>query len=121
MSIRRAAHLGAGVLASYAVRVLVRLHPQRWCPPALSLRLFRLSSELTNALQTADLRRRVPDGGSRVRTDLAYSAGRHGRFDLALPLGPGPHPWVLWVHGGGWIIGTFRTSTTLRCPRERLS
>ena len=105
MSIRRAAHLGFAVLASYLVRVLVRLKPQRWCPPATSLRLFRLSSELTNSLQTAELRRRVPEGSSRVRTDLAYTSGSHGKFDLVLPLDTGPHPWVLWVHGGGWHFG----------------
>ena len=108
MSIRRAAHLGVAVLATYLVRVLVRLKPQRWCPPAISLRLFRLSSELTNAIQTADLRRRAPDSGVAVRTDLSYGAEASARFDLVLPEGPGPHPWVLWVHGGGWHFGDKR-------------
>ncbi|MFL6106433.1 MAG: alpha/beta hydrolase [Marmoricola sp.] len=108
MSIRRAAHLGVAVLATYLVRVLVRFKPQRWCPPAISLRLFRLSSELTNSIQTADLRRRVPGSGFSVRSDLAYSAGPHGRLDLAVPDGPGPHPWVVWAHGGGWHFGDKR-------------
>ena len=93
------------MLATVLVRVLGRLRPQRWCPPAISLRLFRLSSRATNAITTADLYRHVPAEGWRARTDLAYGPGRFDRFDLVLPEGPGPHPVVLWVHGGGWHFG----------------
>jgi acetyl esterase/lipase len=105
VSPRRAAHLGVAVLATFAVRVLARLKPQRWCPPAISLRLFRLSSEATNAITTANLRRHVPETGWTVRTDLEYGDGRYRRLDLALPDRPGPHPLVVWVHGGGWHFG----------------
>jgi acetyl esterase/lipase len=35
--------------------------------------------------------------------DLAYSDV--GQLDLAAPPGPGPHPAVLLVHGGGWRSG----------------
>ncbi|WP_183407085.1 alpha/beta hydrolase [Nocardioides marmorisolisilvae] len=108
MSISRAAHLGVAVLATFLVRVLVRFKPQRWCPPAISLRLFRLSSQATNAITTADLRRRVPAAGWTSRTDLSYGPGRFDRFDLAVPDRPGPHPLVVWVHGGGWHFGDKR-------------
>jgi acetyl esterase/lipase len=105
VSFTRAAHLGAAVLATFLVRVLIRFKPQRWCPPAISLRLFRLSSQATNAITTADLRRHVPAEGWTARTDLAYGPGRFERFDLAVPNRPGPHPLVVWVHGGGWHFG----------------
>jgi acetyl esterase/lipase len=93
------------VAATLLVRVLARLRPQRWCPPTISLRLFRLSSQATNAITTADLRRHVPESGFTVRHDLVYAPGRQGRLDLALPDSPGPHPLVVWAHGGGWHFG----------------
>jgi acetyl esterase/lipase len=104
----RAARLVLGVLATFAVRVLARTRPQRWCPPALSLRLFRWSSEPGTALTADHVRRFVPDGGRTVRRDLAYrpDAGRDGLLDLVLPDRPGPHPWLLWAHGGGWHFGS---------------
>jgi len=105
VSIRRAAHLGIAVLATYAVRILVHFKPQRWCPPTISLRLFRLSFTVTNAINVGDLRRHVPETGWTARTDLAYGSGRSAVFDLALPDRPGPHPLVIWVHGGGWHFG----------------
>jgi acetyl esterase/lipase len=105
VSPRRAAHLGIAVVATLAVRFLARLKPQRWCPPAISLRLFRLSSEASNAFTTADLRRHVPETGWSARTDLVYGPGRYQRFDLAVPDTVGPHPLVVWVHGGGWHFG----------------
>jgi acetyl esterase/lipase len=98
--------LATAVIASFLVRLLVRLEPQRWCPPAISLRLFRLSSGPGTAIVTADLRKHLPPGGRSVRTDLAYAdGGLEGRFDLVLPDGPGPHPLVVWFHGGGWYFG----------------
>ena len=93
------------MLANLLVRVLAHLKPQRWCPPAISLRLFRLSSEPGNAIATADLSRHVPRTGWTVRRELRYAPGRHGLLDLALPDAPGPHPLVVWVHGGGWHFG----------------
>lgn len=43
-----------------------------------------------------------------VQRDLVYSAaaGRPQKLDLYLPEGPGPHPAVLLVHGGGWLGGS---------------
>lgn len=95
-------------VGTFVVRVLTRLGPQHWCPPRISLRLFQISSEPGTALMAADLRRHLPPSGWRTRTDLEYApaTGRDGRFDLVLPAGPGPHPLVVWVHGGGWFFGS---------------
>jgi len=93
--------------ADFLVRVLVRLKPQRWCPPAISLRLFRVSAEASNEATTAAMRQRLPGtGGWSTRRDLSYATGRDGLFDLTVPDGAGPHPLVVWVHGGGWYSGS---------------
>lgn len=106
MSPVRAARQALAVLASLAVRVLVRSRPQRWCPPALSLRLFRLASEPGTAAVAADVRRHLTQGGRTTRTGLVVGSSRHGVLDLTVPDGPGPHPLVVWVHGGGWHFGS---------------
>jgi acetyl esterase len=41
----------------------------------------------------------------RVTRDLAYGPAPQHRLDLYQPPGPGPHPVVLYVHGGGWVTG----------------
>ncbi len=107
MILRRAVRGAAGILAPLLVRVLGRLKPQRWCPPSLSLRLFRLASEPSTAITAADLRSHLPSSGWTTRADLVYApgTGRAGTFDLVLPRGPGPHPLVAWVHGGSWHFG----------------
>ena len=51
----------------------------------------------------------LPEGGEELH-DLAYWAGpdfddRKHRLDLYVPPGPGPHPVVVFVHGGGWRLG----------------
>lgn len=102
----RALRLVTVVVATLAVRVLARLRPQRWCPPAVTLRLFRLSSETGTATVADDVRRHVPEDGRSVRPDLSYAPGRDGALDLVVPDGPGPHPLVVWVHGGGWHFGS---------------
>jgi acetyl esterase/lipase len=40
-----------------------------------------------------------------VYRDRAYGADDRQRMDLYVPAGPGPHPVVAWVHGGGWQTG----------------
>lgn len=51
----------------------------------------------------------LPEGGHEVH-DLAYWEGdgfddsKH-RLDVYAPKGPGPYPVVVFVHGGGWILG----------------
>jgi acetyl esterase/lipase len=49
------------------------------------------------------------EGGREVR-DVAYWEGeefdeKKHRLDIYSPKGEGPHPVVVFVHGGGWIIG----------------
>jgi acetyl esterase/lipase len=43
----------------------------------------------------------------RVVRDLPLGGGRRqvDRFHLVVPDGPGPHPLVVWLHGGGWFFG----------------
>jgi acetyl esterase/lipase len=45
-----------------------------------------------------------------VRLDVPYSGGPAGTLcnDLYLPVGPGPHPALLCLHGGAWARGTPR-------------
>lgn len=105
MSPRRASSLALSITANYLIRVLVRLSPQRWLSPSITLRLFRASSSAGTALTSASIRRHHPARTWTTRSDLSYAPGRDGRFDLVVPDGPGPHPWLLWVHGGGWHFG----------------
>lgn len=49
----------------------------------------------------------LPDGG-RVWPELLYSQPfgfRALTMSLAVPPGPGPHPVVVYIHGGGWMLG----------------
>lgn len=51
----------------------------------------------------------MPEGGREVR-DVAYWQGddfdkAKNRLDVYAPRGPGPHPVVVFVHGGGWVLG----------------
>jgi acetyl esterase/lipase len=53
----------------------------------------------------------VIDRGMSVCLDLAYgqhsaaAVGSTQRLDLYRPIGPGPFPVIVWVHGGTWIGG----------------
>jgi acetyl esterase/lipase len=48
-----------------------------------------------------------PPKGESIRRDLVYAKRPTGdlHLDLYLPAGPGPHPVVMWIHGGGWKYG----------------
>ncbi|MCW2787297.1 MAG: alpha/beta hydrolase [Marmoricola sp.] len=105
LRLRRACAWGLTAIATLLVRVLVRFEPQRWCPPAVTLRLTRASSEPGGTRVAADVRRHLPSAGWVTRADLRYAPGGDATFDLVLPDSPGPHPWILWVHGGGWHFG----------------
>lgn len=89
---------------------MARLRPQRWLTPAISLRLYRISAQPGIATTAASVRRHHPERTWTTRTDLTYDASavprRDGLFDLVVPAGPGPHPWLVWVHGGGWHFGS---------------
>ena len=62
-------------------------------------------------------------GGARLWPCLVFSAPEGFRplsMDLAVPEGPGPHPLVVYVHGGGFLIGTPKyDNPTLRAVRMR--
>ena len=50
-------------------------------------------------------------------SDLAYREvdGWRGAIDLYLPEGGGPHPVLLYLHGGGWKMGS-KASAALHAP-----
>ncbi len=55
------------------------------------------------------LRGQEPAAAPRSREiEYAHPAGAPLRLDLRLPAGPGPHPVVLCIHGGGWRGGDRR-------------
>ncbi|GAA4861188.1 alpha/beta hydrolase [Actinomycetospora straminea] len=56
-----------------------------------------------------------PDGRpDRTEPYAADELGRPLLLDLYRPAGPGPHPVVVWVHGGSWVRGE-RTDRTALC------
>lgn len=60
-------------------------------------------------VRSAVHRQALPEGATEYR-DLAYKSGpdfddKKNRLNLEVPKGPGPHPVVVFVHGGGWIFG----------------
>ncbi len=56
------------------------------------------------AIHAAD----APAEKQRLFKDVAYVAGGHEmqRLDIYLPRDSGPHPLIVWVHGGAWRAGT---------------
>ena len=56
-----------------------------------------------------------PDGHpDRTEQYAADELGRPLHVDLYRPAGPGPHPVIVWVHGGSWVRGE-RTDRTALC------
>jgi acetyl esterase/lipase len=51
---------------------------------------------------------------------VRYRSGRRGLADVTLPDGPGPHPSVVLVHGGGFVIGS-RSMKPVRYLATRLA
>lgn len=43
--------------------------------------------------------------GVHCMTDLPYGPHERHRLDVYTPTGPGPHPVLVWLHGGGFIRG----------------
>lgn len=59
---------------------------------------------------TAALTRVGQPSGEPDRT-VEFAPGRE--LDLYLPSGPGPHPTMVWVHGGSWVGGERDDRTTM--------
>jgi acetyl esterase/lipase len=49
---------------------------------------------------------RNPDRGTVAVRDLPYGEGERQVLDLYVPSGAGPHPLLMFVHGGGWEDGS---------------
>ena len=62
----------------------------------------------------------VPDVDD-VTTDVVVIDVADGRIELRVhrPNVAGPHPGLVWLHGGGWVVGTARTDD--RSCRRRAS
>lgn len=54
-----------------------------------------------------------PDGRPDVTAVFTTAADRELRLDLYRPAGPGPHPVVVWAHGGSWVRGERDDRTAL--------
>jgi len=77
---------------------------------------------LQNPPQTAaDMRRLIDGFAAFMNADLpevgafheAVSIGDGVSADVVVPRGAGPHPVVVYLHGGGWICGSARTHRKL--------
>ena len=68
----------------------------------------------------ASAARRPPSSAVRAGSVIADLAcrevdGWRGTIDLYLPDGPGPHPVLLYLHGGGWRMGS-KASAAVHAP-----
>ncbi len=52
----------------------------------------------------------LPEVGE-LREDVPV--GSHATADIVVPKGPGPHPVLVYLHGGGWICGSPKTHRKL--------
>ena len=47
---------------------------------------------------------------------VAQVGGRPLELELLVPEGPGPHPVLVWVHGGGWVGGNHQRFPGFTAP-----
>src|SRR5262245_42760420 len=48
----------------------------------------------------------VAPGYAHVSRDIVYSTTTGQKMDLYFPKTAGPHPVIVWIHGGGWMNGS---------------
>jgi acetyl esterase len=76
--------------------------------PRGDFRKFR--DELAKFVDEIELNANIPPITA-LEDDVELRDGLHA--DVAVPNGPGPHPMVLLIHGGGWIAGSPKTHRKL--------
>jgi len=54
---------------------------------------------------TALLNTRLPPIAAR-HDGVAFAAGSSATLDVMVPAGPGPHPVLVYLHGGAWVAGS---------------
>ena len=69
--------------------------------PWPSVLLIRHTFDKDSAVRNEALTKHKPSSVEVIK-DVPYGSGK---FDVFLPEGPGPHPLVLWIHGGAFIAG----------------
>jgi acetyl esterase/lipase len=88
---------GCGTVPQVAPTATVALPP--WTPYAAPTPLPTLTASTTPAPTETS----TPP---QVFSDLSYAGlSESQRLDLYIPAGGGPFPLVIYVHGGGWILG----------------
>jgi acetyl esterase len=93
---------------------------RRWLDMAASRQLARriaLDAGMHALAGLADFMPRMKQRMSTCRLTEDVEYARHGaevlRLDILQPVGPGPHPVLIYFHGGGFAIGSKRTHRAL--------
>lgn len=81
--------------------------PPEPVPPETTRELWQQTSDILN--------RGAPDRPVQRGVVLREADGRTLTADIYPPDGPGPHPVVLFLHGGAWVAGSPATHHKLTC------
>jgi acetyl esterase/lipase len=92
--------------------------------PRVTARILILAQVLFAAVSTlaqlseADARAATIDDDYRVFDNLVYLPANNGqdRLDVYQPVGDGPFPTLIYIHGGGWVMGTKENSVLQTFP-----
>ncbi|WP_158277099.1 alpha/beta hydrolase [Serinibacter arcticus] len=94
--------VAVGAVLGLVVLVATAFSLSPWPGALLIRRAFDKGGHETNAA----LADRVPDDVV-TRADVRYDeTDPVALLDIHRPAAPGPHPTVVWVHGGGWVSGS---------------